>query len=95
MQYPKGSMHHVHSNGKTPQVLCQPAASSWWWTWMTVAGTVYHNPQVWFWSSGYRLWALSTSEDPHLQTEEESSQHYSIMVGFGNWDILTINGTMG
>ena len=23
------------------------------------------------------------AEDPHLQTEEESSQHYSILVGFG------------
>jgi len=33
---------------------------------MRVTGTVFDNPQVWSWASGYQQWGPSTSEDSHL-----------------------------
>jgi len=30
----------ITAHGKSPQVVCQPVESSWWRTWMSVAGTI-------------------------------------------------------
>jgi len=72
----------MKAHGKTPQVLCKLAASSWWWTWMTVIGTVYHNPRVWSWSGGYQQWALSTLEDSHLHADKGREHSVSLCSGY-------------